>query len=289
MSRRTATLIGFTAILAWSVLALLTIGAAPVPPLMLNAICFGIGCGIGLIWMARRGFGTLRHIPLPVYALGAFALFGYHFVYFTAFRISPSAATGLIAYLWPLLIVLFSAFLPQETLRLRHVIGALIAFAGAAIVVLGSGPIAAKPSALALAFLCALIWSIYSVASRKWGNVPSEAVTVYCGAAAILSAIGHVLFEQTQWPQGALGWASVLALGAGPLGLAFFTWDIGVKKGNIQLLGVASFAAPLLSTVVLVAAGHTDPSLSLALAALMITLGAAIAAYAPHQTINPKG
>jgi drug/metabolite transporter (DMT)-like permease len=52
----------------------------------------------------------------------------------------------------------------------------------------------------------------------------------------------------------------VLALGIGPVGAAFFTWDIGMKRGDIQLLGVASYAAPLLSTLALVAAGITKPS-----------------------------
>ena len=54
MTRNRATLIGMTAILMWSLLALLTIGSAPVPPLLLNAMCFGIGGTIGLIWTARR-------------------------------------------------------------------------------------------------------------------------------------------------------------------------------------------------------------------------------------------
>ncbi len=40
-----------------------------------------------------------------------------------------------------------------------------------------------------------------------------------------------------------------------PVGAAFYTWDYGVKKGNIQILGVASYSAPVLSTLVLIVAG----------------------------------
>jgi drug/metabolite transporter (DMT)-like permease len=64
------------------------------------------------------------------------------------------------------------------------------------------------------------------------------------------------------------------------VGLAFFTWDIGVKRANIQLLGTASYAAPLLSTLALVAAGMAPASPTLALSALMIAGGAALAARA---------
>ncbi len=62
-----------------------------------------------------------------------------------------------------------------------------------------------------------------------------------------------------------------------PVGAAFYVWDIGVKHGDIQLLGVASYAAPLLSTLVLIAAGFGEPTVLIAIAALMIAGGAALA------------
>jgi drug/metabolite transporter (DMT)-like permease len=285
MTRSKATVIGLSAILMWSLLALLTIGSAPVPPFQLNALCFGVGGTIGLIWTARRGLGVLRSVSWKVYAFGTAGLFGYHFLYFTAFRLGPNAATGLIAYLWPLFIVLFSGFLPGETLTKRHVFGAVIAMAGAAVIVLGASQDATTTNlpALMLAFLCALTWTAYSVISRRLGEVPTETVTVFCLATAVLSLIAHVMLEDTAWPGTPYGWASVLALGIGPVGLAFFTWDIGMKKGDIQLLGVASYAAPLLSTAALISAGITAPSYAIIVAAVMIASGAALAARASSR------
>lgn len=283
MTRARATTIGFSAVLMWALLALLTIGSSPVPPFLLSAMCFGIGGVIGLVWTAKgAGLGILRTVPWQAYLFGTIGLFGYHALYFTAFRLGPNASTGLIAYLWPLFIVLFSGLLPGEHLRRGHIAGALIALLGAALIVLSGGSDSSTISypALALAFLCALTWSSYSIFSRKFGAVPTESVTVYCLATAALSLLAHTAFEHTQWPIGALGWASVLALGIGPVGAAFFTWDIGMKRGDIQLLGVASYAAPLLSTLVLVGAGISKPTLSLGIATLLITAGAALAARA---------
>ncbi|MFN5999711.1 MAG: DMT family transporter [Paracoccaceae bacterium] len=286
MNRQRATAIGFSAVLMWSLLALFTIGSAPVPPLMLNAICFGIGGMIGLVWTARQGFGVLRGVSWRVYAFGTIGLFGYHFLYFTAFRLSPTAETGLIAYLWPLFIVLMSGLLPGERLRLPHVIGALIAFAGAAVIVLGRDSDASgSVLGLVLAFVCAVTWAGYSVLSRRLGEVPTESVTVFCLATAVLSVVTHLMLEETVWPQDGLGWAAVLALGLGPVGAAFFTWDIGMKRGDIQLLGVASYAAPLLSTLALVAAGIAKPNWTIALAAMLITAGAALAARASARQV----
>jgi hypothetical protein len=65
MTRSRATAIGFSAILLWALLALFTIGSAPVPALLLNAICFAVGGSIGLVWMLTTGqLARLRTVPL---------------------------------------------------------------------------------------------------------------------------------------------------------------------------------------------------------------------------------
>jgi drug/metabolite transporter (DMT)-like permease len=286
MTRRKATVIGFTAVLMWALLALLTIGSAPVPPFQLNMLTFALGGTIGLIWTARgAGLKVLARVPWTVYAFGTLGLFGYHALYFTAFRLSPSAETGLIAYLWPLLIVLFSGLLPGERLGPLHLIGAALAFAGAGLIVTGGQGLSIDINlGIVLAFGCAVTWALYSVLSRRLGQIPTESVTVFCLATAALSLPCHLALEETQWPTSQMGWASILALGLGPVGAAFFTWDIGMKRGDIQLLGVASYAAPLLSTLALVVAGLAEPKPSLLLAALLITAGAALAAWASAGT-----
>lgn len=281
MTSKSATAIGFIAVLLWSLLALLTVGSAPTPPLLLNTICFSVGGALGLIWCALTGgFSKLRSVPIGIYLFGTIGLFGYHALYFSALRLAPAAEAGLIAYLWPLLIVLFSGLLPGERLRPGHFIGALIGFAGAALLISGGcvGFQANASAGYALAFLCALTWASYSVLSRKFGEAPTESVAVFCCVAAILSGLLHLALEPTIWPIGFNGWAATIGLGLGPVGLAFYVWDIGVKKGDIQLLGTASYAAPLLSTLCLVIAGISAPTVALALAACLITVGALIAA-----------
>ena len=278
-----ATSIGSIAILLWSLLALFTVGTSPTPPFLLNAMCFTLGGGLGLIWTIRNGsLSVLRDINWKIYLFGTIGLAGYHALYFSALRLAPAAEAGLIAYLWPLLIVLFSGLLPGEQLKSGHMIGGLLGFAGAAMIITGGGAgfQAENLPGYLLALACAFTWSGYSVFSRKFGETPTEAVTVFCIATAIVSALLHVGFEETKLPVGAIGWLSVAALGLGPVGAAFYVWDFGVKKGDIQLLGVLSYAAPLLSTLVLVVVGIAAASWSLALAALLITGGAAIAARA---------
>ncbi len=286
MTRRTATLAGFGAVFLWSLLALLTVWTEPVPPLQLTAMCFAIAGFAGLVWVAAtRSVGLLRAVPWYVYVFGTAGLFGYHFLYFSALRLAPPAEAGLIAYLWPLLIVLFSGLLPGERLRAGHVAGAVAGFAGAATLLAdGIGTLEAGSAVgYGLALLCAITWAGYSVLSRRLRDVPTASVAVFCLLSAGLAAAAHLAIETTRWPQDPIGWVAVLALGIGPVGLAFFVWDVGMKTGNIQILGAASYAAPLFSTLVLVAAGVAAPGWALAAATLLIVSGAVLAAMADRR------
>jgi drug/metabolite transporter (DMT)-like permease len=290
-SNHRATAIGFSAILLWSLLALFTVGSTPTPPFLLNAITFSIAGALGLVWTLRNGsLRVLRTIDPRVYVFGTIGLTGYHALYFSALRLAPAAEAGLIAYLWPLLIVLFSGLLPGEKLRLGHFVGGLLGFSGAALIITGGaeGFQAQYLPGYALALAGSFTWAGYSVLSRKLGDTPTEAVTVFCIATAVLSGLAHVAFEDTILPTTSIGWLSILALGLGPVGLAFYVWDHGVKNGDIQLLGVLSYAAPLLSTLVLVLFGIAGFTWALGSAALLITGGAALAARASLKDLGRR-
>ena len=275
--RDKATFIGFGAIALWSALALMTAASGAMPPFELAAITFVIGGAAGLVFAAARGKLSALAQPWPVWLVGVGGLFGYHALYFAALRAAPPAQASLVAYLWPLLIVLMSAALPGETLRLKHVVGAALGFCGAALLLwdkLGEGRLS---FGLVLALGCAFVWSSYSVVSRFFKSAPTEAVAGFCLVTALLAAICHVLFETTVWPARPSEVAAIVGLGLGPVGLAFYVWDYGVKRGDIRLLGVASYAAPVLSTLILVAAGFAPATASLGLACAAIVGGALVA------------
>ena len=283
-SSRLATLSGFGAILLWSSLALMTAGSGTVPPFQLAAMTFLVGGLVGLvpILLDSKRLAAFRQ-PWPVWLLGVGGLFGYHAFYFSALRLAPPAEAGLISYLWPLLIVLMSALLPGEKLRLAHIGGALFGFSGVVLLIGGrAGGFTFDPAyttGYLLALCCAFIWSGYSVLSRRFSAVPTDAVAAFCLVTAALSFLAHALLETTIWPDGLTQWLSVLGLGLGPVGAAFYVWDHGVKHGDIRLLGVASYAAPVLSTLILILAGFAEATLSLAAATALIVTGALLASW----------
>ena len=281
MSPRTATLIGLTAILMWSLLAVLTVATGKIPAFQLAAMTFAIGAATcAFRWIGHAEALTALRQPPVAWVVGVGGLFGYHALYFLALRFAPPAEAGLLNYLWPLLIVLFSSFLPGERLAAHHVIGAVLGLAGTVLLFAGStGHFApGQIPGLLAAFIAAFVWATYSVLSRRLRSVPTEAVAGFCAVTALLAALMHGLLETTVWPQTALQWAAIAALGVGPVGAAFYAWDIGMKRGDIRVLGAASYATPLLSTAFLILAGFAHASANIVLAAILIAGGGLIAA-----------
>ena len=282
MTRPHATLIGLSAILMWSLLAALTVATGRIPAFQLAAMTFAVGGAVGaLTWIWRPGaIGALRQSPLA-WLVGVGGLFGYHALYFLALRLAPPAEAGLLNYLWPLLIVLMSAALPGERLAWHHLVGAGLGLAGTMLLLAHGGALAVSARdapGLAAAFSAAFVWAGYSVMSRKLSAVPTDAVAGFCLVTAALATLCHLAFESTAWPQTPLQWACVAALGVGPVGAAFYAWDVGMKRGDIRLIGVLSYATPLLSTGFLIAAGFAAATPTLALAALLIAGGGLLAA-----------
>ena len=137
-SSRKATLIGAVAVLMWGTLAALTVSLKEVPAFQLLAMTFGIAFASGSLWLLVTGgpgrFALLKQ-PARFWLLAITGLFAYHALYFIALRLAPAAEANLINYLWPVLIVVFSALLPGEKLRWQHLAGCALALAGAVLVV----------------------------------------------------------------------------------------------------------------------------------------------------------
>ena len=281
-TRRRATLIGAGAVFLWGSLAILTTLTGDVPPFQMVAIAFGVAFVIALTKWVVRGETVLHQFRHPgrAWSIGIIGLFGYHVLVFTALKSAPPVQANLINYLWPLLIVFFSALLPGEKLRPRHVAGTLLGFAGVYLLVTGGAFIRPDPAYLhgyAAAFAAALIWSTYSVASSRLDDVPTDAIGVFCLVAGVLSLIAHILFETTVSPS--FGeWLALIALGLGPAGGAFFLWDWGMKRGSVRTLGGIAYCAPLLSTALLIALGPGSLTPMVAIAAVAIVAGCVLAA-----------
>jgi drug/metabolite transporter (DMT)-like permease len=282
-NRRAATATGAAALAMWATLAWLTTETARIPAFELMMLVFGMAFAIAAgAWLARGDSLRKRmSLPLGIWALGLFGLFGYHTLFFVALRSAPAAEANLINYLWPLLLALFSALLPGERLRWWHLVGCLLGLAGASLLAVRGASLAFDASqwrGYAAALGCAVIWPTYSVLSRRRGDLSTDVVGAFCGGTALLAAALHLLLESWVAPVGR-EWMAIAAMGVGPVGLALFAWDVGMKRGNVRALAAASYLEPILSTLVLFAADRAVLSGALALSCVLVAVGAVVGGW----------
>ena len=243
-------------IVVWSTLAFLGSRMGHVPPFLSVGIALTLG---GLVGLPR-----IREwkVPLGTLAVGIGGIFGYHAILFTAFQLAPAVEVNLLQYLWPLLIVVLSpVYLPGSRLSWHHLAGACLGMAGAALVISG-GHLGLDRSGLPgylLAVCAALTWSSYSLLTRRVPPFSTGAVGCFCLVSGVLSlalfAAGTRL-GLAAWPVlGGRDWLFLVLLGLGPMGVAFYSWDAALKRGDPRVIGALAYLTPLLSTLNLVLLG----------------------------------
>ena len=279
-----ANLYALAAIALWGALSALGVSLQHVPPFLLTGVALMVGSV--LAWPAVLKDRRQWQVAPSALALGVATLFGFHFILFIALRMAPAVEVNLVNYLWPLFIVVLAPFyLPGVRLRGVHVMAALVGFVGAAIAILGgsaggagSAPASNPALGYGLALLSALIWTNYSLQTKrleqKGQGFSTAAIGLFGLISGSLSCVCHVLLEPAvslTLRDGLL----LVVMGLGPLGAAFFLWDKALKLGDARHIGILSYLTPLLSTVMLMGVTNRALTWNIALAATLI-VGAAV-------------
>lgn len=161
---------------------------------------------------------------------------------------------GMVNYLWPSLTIIAAVLFNGQKARWYVAAGFLLSLAGLCLVLSGDEGfrpletlhrMQANPLSYGLAFCGALAWALYSSATRAWGRGLNPTSLVFLIDAALfggLALLGVI-------PGKAFAMEGILACIASGcvMGAAYAVWTLGVQKGSITVLAIASYFTPVLS------------------------------------------
>lgn len=267
------------AVLLWALVPLLMIAAGDLPPLRLSAMALLAGA-LGTLPMARqkrsRAAGPSRTQGMAINLLGALLMAGAVGACVAAFSLAPPAEAALITYTWPVIFLLASRWLVLRRLPLATVGGALLAFSGAALLVVPqalSGGVSGAWSGYLLAFGTALCWALFSLASQVPNFRFGERMPHLLLIASVMTGVASLALEGVSELPSSQELLATAALGLGPYGIAMLAWDRALGDPQAHRLGNLAHAVPVLATLFLVIAGVTSPDWRLPLAAGLVLWG----------------
>jgi len=271
-------------VLVWASLAPLGVAVGHLPPFLIT------GCGLlvgGALALPQIISQRLWRLDGVTWLIGIGGLFGYHALLFAALQMAPPVAANLVNYLWPMGIVVMAAwFIPGVTWTWGHALAAALGFTGSALAILSNHTLEAPQPREWWGYGCALAaafaWASYSLLTKRRSHVPTAAIGALCLVAGSLSLLMHWVFE----PRVAISQSDALVLvllGLGPVGGAFFLWDLALKKGDARQVGLWAFLTPVLSTAALAWQSNQVLSWQLLLATALVVGSALIGRWVSAQ------
>lgn len=276
-----ATFLGCLGLFTWALTACIAVQLANIPPFeFLTITSFMTFLTTCLRLTIKRSWSTIRQ-PVMFWLIGSVCIPVNLLGYFCAFRYIDASLADLIYYMYPILVVLFSAIFLGRRLSFKTLLSPLLGFSGVFVLLvqdLDHLPEWGMWQGVFYAFLGSASWAVYSLCTRHYHRTPFEMVGLFFGIGAVFALAVHLKNEQFVQPTGfefflMIFWALIVQ------SLSITLWEVGMRKGNFDLLNIFSFAIPLISVCLLVLIGYTPFTPHLMVATAMITLGLVLCKY----------
>ncbi|WP_309082853.1 DMT family transporter [Chelativorans sp.] len=271
--RMRAAALSLGAVLLWATWPTLAGLAAPAPPFLVFGLAAAVGFAVSLARATARGevraFVSTRPRTLAIVTVG---LLTNNILYLLAMpRIGPAEA-NVIAYLWPIMLVVIMARIRRERLQAVRWFGFALSFLGAVLAIAPTFERGFDPTGALLAFGSGLAFAVYS-AVRSGGRETHDVIGPSMGLIALLSLSTHLMIEapSTLAPVQML---AIAGIGLAPLTLSNTLWDRATRTGHTALVSSIAYLTPLVALLLLALFGAGVVTTGTMVGAMLVVAGA---------------
>ncbi len=282
-------LFGLIAVFIWGYLSVLIVMLGNIPPFEMLCCSMTIGFICTSVQLTMQKSWHLMKAPTEMWVSGVIGLSGLNILYISSFQFAPPVHAEIIYYIWPLFIAIGGSIFFKEKLNSRHIMG--IALCVLSLFMLHfdnlqtvGGVTLKNMYGYGFAAMGAIASAAYALYSKKYATVPSQIVGLYAGFGAILSLIGHLLFETTVIPS---NFELMLFV---PLGISyhwasFQALDRAVKHLEACKVSVIAYFAPPLSVTCLTLAGFAVFSWPIVFSCICLFAGSILASVRKKEEV----
>lgn len=275
-TRGKAVLFALTAVFFWATWPVFAMITIPAPPFFVLAAAAWIGFAVsGVIFTLRGRFCDFLRTPLSTQFTVTVGLLGTNGFFLFAMPRIGAAEANVIAFLWPILLILIMSWFGGARLTGLQKAGVVAGFAGAALAI---GPSFGKgfdPGGIFMAFLGGLSFAVYS-AIRVRGREQYDVVGPSLGLLAI-AATGLHLLTETRVPLEWCQWLAIVGIGIFSLNLSNGSWDRATRTGQLAIISSIAYLTPLVSLMLLAAFGVGLVTAFAIVGGILVVCGASMA------------
>ncbi len=219
----------------------------------LSVVALAVACLASGKWHSLGKYSAKDYRTMTL--MGVTGIFPYTTLYYLAFSLAPASAgnINIVNYLWPIWILILSAFLLKESLTWRKLAGVLLSFAGVYLIVSGGTP-ASFQAQNSLAYVCAgcgaFFWAFFSVMSKRSNYDALSSMLIYSAAALICFFLAAIFFSKLVMPSGR-SWLLLFVLGGCVNGFGYLFWILALRKGTTAKIANAVYLTPFAALVYL--------------------------------------
>lgn len=198
-------------------------------------------------WREALAYSVRDYVELAAIGLGP-NLVGYVMMY-EALTLLPAHIATIINYLWPIFTVVFAVIILGERFSVAVMVALVMSFAGVAFVMLalsgGEGLSEDQFLGVALILGGAVLYALFNVLNKRHGGSQVVNMTVYFGAAAIVTA--PVVAVQGSSPLGTIEVVGMLWVGVLVNAVGYMLWFTALQQSPSAILANMAYAAPVLA------------------------------------------
>jgi len=175
----------------------------------------------------------------------------YYFLLYGALALTTAAEGFILAYTWPIMIMILAVIILREPLTVRKIAGIFISFFGIVVIVTQGSIVTVQLTSLRgdlLALAGALSFALFSVLGKRYKFDQTISVFVFFATALLLVLITAPATSGIPWPSAKI-WPWLLYNGLLVNGVSYIWWFKALEHGKTHIISNALYLTPFVSLV----------------------------------------